>query len=193
MDSEDELKLRREKERARKAAQRARRPKPTEPPEPSEEFVRLVITERDYRLKREYAMWRHPDLITHAYRFAHLELSADVWAAMVVLEAKHGRRCTSPTKIVNWLITRGMTHRCKRSSLRTMVYRAFEKLKRLESEPYLYDRNEVVWPPFSLSEALARSATERVVFTSSPGSSESVDATTLPSLPAVHGSSTQAR
>lgn len=156
MDSEDELEKRRAKERAKKAAQRARRPKPSVPADPPDEFVRLVLAERDYRLKREYSMWRHPDLITHAYRFAHLELSADVWAAMVVLEAKYGRRCTSPTKIVNWLISRGMTHRCKPSSLRTMVYRAFEKLKRLESEPFLYNRSEVVWPPFDHEEALRR-------------------------------------
>ena len=149
---------RRAKERQKKAAQRARRPKPVAMPEPSDEFIALAFAERDFRLKREYAMWRHPDLPTYAYRWAHLTFSADVWVAQVVLEKQHGRKCTSPTRIVNWLVERGLTHGCTNASLRTMVYRAFEKLKRLESEAYLFDRREVVWPPFSLEEAGAHPA-----------------------------------
>ncbi len=147
------------KEREKKAAQRARRPKPVAPPQPSDDFIELAFAERDFRLNREYAMWRHPDLPTYAYRWAHLIFSADVWVAQVVLEKQYGRRCTSPTRIVNWLVERGLTHGCTNASLRTMVYRAFEKVKRLESETYLFDRREVVWPPFSLAEAAARSAT----------------------------------
>lgn len=102
-------------------------------------------------------MWRHPDLASYSYRWALLDFTADVWAAQVVLEEQYGRKCHSPTKIVTWLVERGLTHGCTRASLRTMVYRAFEKLRRLENEPYLYDQREVVWPPFSLREAVARS------------------------------------
>ncbi|PHR94955.1 MAG: hypothetical protein COA68_17785 [Oceanobacter sp.] len=158
MEEHAERDRKRLQEREKKAAQRARRPKPVAPPEPSDEFILLVFAERDFRLKREYAMWHHPDMQTYAYRWAHLIFSADVWAAQAVLEKQHGRKCTSPTRIVNWLLKRGLTHGCTRASLRTMVYRAFGKLKRLESEPYLLDRREVVWPPFSLEEAVARSA-----------------------------------
>lgn len=101
-------------------------------------------------------MWRHPDLAAVAYRWTHLKLSADVWAAKVVLREQYGRHCASPTKIVNWLVGQGFTHRCKPSSLRTMVYRAIDKIERLQNEPFLYVPGEVVWPPFSLAEAIER-------------------------------------
>jgi hypothetical protein len=131
-----------------KSNQRARQRPPTPPP-PPDELVEDVMAERDRRLVREYAMWRHPEMVTHAYRYTLLEFSADVWAAKVLLEHQYGVGRAAPTKIVRWLVANGRTHGCQENSLRTMVYRAFQKISRLEAEPYLYDRTETVWPPFS--------------------------------------------
>ena len=85
------------------------------------------MAERDRRLVREYAMWRHPEMVTHAYRDTLLEFSADVWAAKVLLEHQYGVGRAAPTKIVRWLVAHGRTHCCQENSLRTMVYRAFQK------------------------------------------------------------------
>ncbi len=142
--------------RERKAEQRRRQPPLQQPTEPSDEFIDLVFAEREYRLQREYKMWRHPDLGTLAYRYTQLKFSADVWAAIVVLEEKHGVGEASPTRIAEWLFLRGFDHGCSKRSLRTMVYRAFEKIDRLKSETYLPDPSEVVWPPFSMEATLAR-------------------------------------
>lgn len=154
--TDQEREKQREYWKVRKAEQRRRLPKAKPPAEPSEEFIRLVFAEKEYRLQREEQVWRHPDLTAHAYRRALLEFSADVWAAIVVLEKKHGVGSASPTRIANWLYDRDLSHGCTKRSLRTMVYRGIEKIKRLENEPYLYDRREVVWPPFSIEAALGR-------------------------------------
>ena len=156
---EQERAKQREYWRVRKAEQRRRLPKAQPPAEPTEKFISLVFAESEFRLQREYKMWRHPDMITHAYRASLLKFAADVWAAIVVIEKMHGTGNASPTRIANWLYDRDLSHGCTRRSLRTMVYRAFEKIKRLESEPYLYDRREVVWPPFSIDSALERQGT----------------------------------
>lgn len=144
--------------RAQKAAQRLRKPKVSLPPAPTEDFVQLVFAERDHRLKREYGMWQHPELSTHAYRHAMLLLAADVWVAQTVLEEQFGPGKAKPKRILDWLVARGLTHGCKPNSLRTMIWRAREKLKCIENEPYLYDRTQVVWPPFCIEEALTRAA-----------------------------------
>ena len=89
-------------------------------------------------------------MVTYAYRWTLLEFSADVWAAKMLLELQHGAGRATPTEIVRWLVANDRTHGCQASSLRTMVYRAFEKIARLESEPYLFAKGEPVWPPFSL-------------------------------------------
>lgn len=146
----------RAKWRRQKAAQLLRRPKVTAPRPPGEMFVRLVLAERDYRLKRERDSWGQPEVWDYAYRWALLAPAADLWAAKVVLEKQFGPGGAKPKRILDWMMERGMTHRCTRESLRVVIWRAGGKLKWLESQFYLNDRHQPLWPPFSIAEAAER-------------------------------------
>ncbi|MDC8755359.1 hypothetical protein OIK40_11985 [Erythrobacter sp. sf7] len=94
--------------------------------------------------------------MTHAYRAALLYFSADVWVARTVLEKQFGKGKAKPKRILAWLVARGLAHGCQPNSLRTMIWRAADKLKRLESERYLYDPSQLLWPPFNVTDAVER-------------------------------------
>lgn len=122
------------KQRARwvrnKRAERVRNALP-EPPPLDPPQILAILEERDRRRQTyPHFLWNHPGW--HGGR-GSFEFQTDVWAVRTLIRAQTGKDRVTAGKVARWMEVNGLTHGFKVSSLRTMVYRAFEAIEILES------------------------------------------------------------
>lgn len=149
--------LDKKKQRARwqrnKQAERAR--KRSQPRKLSPQFERAVFFERDWRLREGLggmSCWKGAERFYRVNdpRDRAYALMADVWAARTLIEARISPRRASPTLIRDELKRLGYTHGYTDGSLRKLIYKALERIKRQETESDNWWRSpqHVHWPPF---------------------------------------------
>ncbi len=140
------LKSRRARWRRNKRAERARKAAPLPAPLDTH-LVQSIWTERNRRHENyPHFLWNHPDWHRGRGSFA---FQCDVWAVRTLLEAQKHRSPVTAGEVARWLSENDLDHGFQTGSLRTMVYRAFEALKVLETAKR---RRAAVpfWPAFSL-------------------------------------------
>lgn len=134
-------------------AKRAQRGSPVITARPvSSDFKQAVLAERDRRKKRNYRDWARLRDLDYEMMWRKSQFAADVWAARELLVAELGEAGNSPTRIAKWLWREGLSGAYAESSVRPMVYEAFEVIKDLESVG-MKGSDEPFWAPFKLNAA----------------------------------------
>ena len=140
----DQLRKRRARWRRNKRAERARRQ-----PEPllssTEEFEARVWAERDRRrVTRPQCIWWHRSWTGGR---ASYSFQTDVWAVRTLLEKQHYPRGVTAGMVARRMAAIGLARGFKPSSLRTMVYPAYQAIVILEGT-HEASVKEHSWPTF---------------------------------------------
>jgi hypothetical protein len=111
-------------------------------------IIERIWAERDRRLTSfPTYCFDHPNW--HSMQAA-LELHCDVWAVREILKAGGGHKRVTAGKVANLMHSSGLGRDYTPASLRTVVYRAFDLIEKLESMQRR-DGSGPIWPPFCAS------------------------------------------
>ena len=140
----DQLEKRRARWRRNKRAERAcRQPEPLSLP--TEDFQARVWAERDCRRANlPRCVWWDRSWRDGRGSYA---FQTDVWAVRTLLEKQHQPCGVTAGMVARRMAAIGLTHDFKLSSLRTMVYRAYQAIVILEGR-HEASVSEDSWPTF---------------------------------------------
>lgn len=115
--------------RRNKRAERERK-RPIPPRELPPTVLSMIESERAHRLAKGMPSDLSFNITNHGW--GSYKFHCDVWSVRTRLRAQHPKKRITAGSVARWMRENGLSHGYKPSSLRTMVYRAFEAIKAME-------------------------------------------------------------